>query len=408
MKRDGIAAPLTSSVDDPGGAITAPPPAGGASGEQLDDRQDSVKSPAGTWPGAAVSEHRDAQPATPSQPRPPVTAPERATDLVPNMATGEIMGRVADAAPEGTASPLAEPDSGDAPPRLWLRGRVGRAIPSLRSGRSQLAAVVGVGLVLLVGSTGFLAHEIAGLTDQLRATAAREDAQIAALRSDLDIATGSLGDQIARIAGRADDQLDSTVVTREVAPSVYEVQAGDSVGTAWVVASSRGASQLITNAHVVAHAVDAGQTTVTVTRGPSTLHATVGNIDREADLAMLSVSQELPALGRGTGEVAVGSPVLVVGSALGLEGSVSSGVVSAIRQAGGHDYLQVSAPVNFGNSGGPVVDRHGQVIGVTVVKVVGDGAEGLAFAIPIATVCQTMIDCGSRQPSHLGGLLRPS
>jgi putative serine protease PepD len=85
----------------------------------------------------------------------------------------------------------------------------------------------------------------------------------------------------------------------------------------------------------------------------------------------------------------VGDSVLVLGAPLGLGGSVSNGIVSAFRDG----YIQFSAPIAPGNSGGPLVNLHGQVIGVARSKLVAQGAEGLSFAIPIAIVCTSVSAC---------------
>ena len=84
----------------------------------------------------------------------------------------------------------------------------------------------------------------------------------------------------------------------------------------------------------------------------------------------------------------VGTAVLVFGSPEGLEGTVTTGIVSAIRDG----FIQFSAPVSPGNSGGPVVDYLGHVIGMTESKIVDQGAEGLSFAIPSSRVC-TIVAC---------------
>ena len=89
----------------------------------------------------------------------------------------------------------------------------------------------------------------------------------------------------------------------------------------------------------------------------------------------------------------IGDSVLVVGAPLGLEDTVTSGIVSARRTENGHDYLQFSAPISPGNSGGPVVDDQGRVIGTAVAKFVGDDAEGLALAVPVAHVCDGLHAC---------------
>ena len=90
---------------------------------------------------------------------------------------------------------------------------------------------------------------------------------------------------------------------------------------------------------------------------------------------------------------AVGDPVLAVGAPLGLAGSVTSGLVSAFRTEDGVEYMQFDAPISPGNSGGPIVDADGQVVGVAVGKYVGGGAEGLGFAIPTDVLCRRIDTC---------------
>ena len=84
---------------------------------------------------------------------------------------------------------------------------------------------------------------------------------------------------------------------------------------------------------------------------------------------------------------------MAVGSPLGLGSTVTLGVISGFRSLEGSDYVQFSAAISPGNSGGPVVDRDGRVIGVARAKLVADGAEGLGFAVPIDTVCSTVLSC---------------
>ena len=89
----------------------------------------------------------------------------------------------------------------------------------------------------------------------------------------------------------------------------------------------------------------------------------------------------------------VGDPVVAVGSPLGLQGSVSTGIVSAMRHQDGKDLLQTTAPINPGNSGGPLVNSVGAVVGVNEMKVTGTGVEGLAFAIPTSVLCAELPVC---------------
>jgi len=85
----------------------------------------------------------------------------------------------------------------------------------------------------------------------------------------------------------------------------------------------------------------------------------------------------------------IGQPVVVLGSPYGFGGTASAGIISAIRRR----CLQFSAPVSPGSSGGPVLDGDGRVVGVATAKVVGRGAEGLSFAIPIDRVCRLTAVC---------------
>ena len=152
-------------------------------------------------------------------------------------------------------------------------------------------------------------------------------------------------------------------------------------------------SDLITNYHVVADDYEDGIRTVRLSRGDESYPATVTDVDVANDLAVIHTSQRFPALHTSTTAPAIGETVYAVGSPLGLEGTVSAGIVSATRVEDGRHLVQFSAPISPGNWGGPVVRADGAVIGVSELKVVASGAEGLSFAIPTSTVCATFDVC---------------
>lgn len=110
----------------------------------------------------------------------------------------------------------------------------------------------------------------------------------------------------------------------------------------------------------------------------------------EMDLALLKIDREdgdeeaFPYVVIGGAEtIAAGDDVFAIGSPLGLERSVSRGIVSLKnRLIEGKLYIQTTAQISPGNSGGPLFNRFGEVVGVNNMKVVGMGAEGLGFAIP--------------------------
>jgi hypothetical protein len=110
---------------------------------------------------------------------------------------------------------------------------------------------------------------------------------------------------------------------------------------------------------------------------------TVVGVDARRDLAVIKVGGfNLPAVDLGdSASIRVGEPVAVVGSPQGLSGTVTTGVLSAIRPLEGQTILQIDAAVNPGNSGGPMIKLDGSVVGVVVAKL--RGAENLNFAVPI-------------------------
>jgi serine protease Do len=121
----------------------------------------------------------------------------------------------------------------------------------------------------------------------------------------------------------------------------------------------------------------------------STVTAKLVGADREADLAVLKIDRTgLPFLALGdSNDLKQGQVVMAFGNPLGLEGSVSMGIVSSTARRLQPDdptvYVQTDAPINPGNSGGPLVNTSGQVVGInTFILTQSGGSEGLGFAIP--------------------------
>jgi serine protease Do len=153
---------------------------------------------------------------------------------------------------------------------------------------------------------------------------------------------------------------------------------------------------IITNAHVVSGAQQLRVELPPATGGQSILpargrmaNAEVVGLDLETDLAVIKVEAErLPTLVFGdSDELRMGQLVLAVGSPLGLNQSVSLGVVSAVaRQLEAESpmvYVQTDAPINPGNSGGPLVDLRGRLVGInTLILSRGGAYEGVGFAVP--------------------------
>lgn len=109
----------------------------------------------------------------------------------------------------------------------------------------------------------------------------------------------------------------------------------------------------------------------------------IAAIDSLHDLALLAVpGATAPSLQLGdTRQVQVGDEVYAIGNPQGLEGTFSQGIVSGIREVGPDKFLQITAPISPGSSGGPVLDAQGKVVGVAVATF--KGGQNLNFAIPV-------------------------
>ena len=143
---------------------------------------------------------------------------------------------------------------------------------------------------------------------------------------------------------------------------------------------------IVTNNHVIK-----GADTITVTLQDNTvLKATLIGHDDRTDLAVLQVKADhkLPAVGFGDSDLSrVGDWVLAIGNPFGLSGTVTAGIVSSrgrdIEQGPYDDFIQTDAPINRGNSGGPLFNMAGQVIGInTAIYSPSGGSIGIGFAIP--------------------------
>ncbi|MEX1369049.1 MAG: trypsin-like peptidase domain-containing protein [Nannocystaceae bacterium] len=177
------------------------------------------------------------------------------------------------------------------------------------------------------------------------------------------------------------DRLEPAQLFRSWAPSVVTISVdtpmGSSMGTGFVI-DDRGT--IATNHHVV----DGAETIrVKLFDGTKAERVELLETNEDDDLALLRMEADSlpPAVVLGVSdEVVVGEGVVVIGNPIGLEHTMTDGLVSSRRVYDGKKYIQMSAPVSPGNSGGPVFNEHGDVIGVTVAKLWG---ENLNLAIPI-------------------------
>jgi serine protease Do len=171
---------------------------------------------------------------------------------------------------------------------------------------------------------------------------------------------------------------------------------------------------ILTNDHVIAGAYDIQVTFSDGVRRPGRVIATSPRIDLA--LVKVETKQPLAAVRWGDSDkVQVGEPVFAIGNPLGLGLSVSSGIVSALNRnimdTPYDDFIQTDAAINHGNSGGPLFNRQGEVIGVdSAIISPTTGSAGLGFAIPSndAQYCaMQLLHDGGIRPGYLGLKLDP-
>jgi S1-C subfamily serine protease len=200
--------------------------------------------------------------------------------------------------------------------------------------------------------------------------------------SRLTATTASLGRKVAAQSSAAKAGL-APVAARTLG-SVYTIQTAEGSGSGWAAWTDDGATYVITADHVVENAAR-----VAVRQRESRWTGTVVETDGVNDLALVRVDREI---GRPLWQdpnvqptPIVGETLLLVGSPYGLEGTVTTGVVSRIT----YNEIQTDAAANPGNSGGPAVDRQGRVVGVLL----SGGGQNLNFAVPIKRACIRIRDC---------------
>ena len=197
---------------------------------------------------------------------------------------------------------------------------------------------------------------------------------------------------------------------------VVEITAGQGQGSGFVYDAD---GHIITNEHVVE-----GTSSVSVRFwNGKTFDASVVGTDASTDLAVLKVdapaSQLFPLSLGDSSKLLVGDQVVAIGSPFGLEGTVTSGIVSALHRemtSPNHfaidNSIQTDAAINHGNSGGPLLNAQGKVVGVnSQIESNSGGNEGVGFAIPsntVRSIASQLISSGKAEHAFLGVVLSDS
>ena len=178
--------------------------------------------------------------------------------------------------------------------------------------------------------------------------------------------------------------------------SIFGSSTGEAAGSGIVISED---GYIVTNNHVISsesssyYAItEATGIKVNLYNDKETYEATVIGTDAYTDLAVLKIEKTglTPAVIGNSDNVKVGEFVMAVGNPLGMEYSVTSGIVSAINrevESEGSTFvaIQTDAAINSGNSGGALVNAQGELIGINTMKLAGTGIEGIGFAIPISS-----------------------
>jgi putative serine protease PepD len=405
----GQSTPTSTTVGEPSAPspesppFPVPPPPGPyvASTDEVTLPQASAPGEQSTVPHAPAPGGAYADPSDPSTPSAPFDAPP-----APGTVGADAAGR--GAPPMPPTPPPAGPASvgSSAPPSPSRRGR--RAVAVLAAAGLMAGAAAG-GALLAVN-----------LDDDDAGTAT----------TSLSAASPAVGSQ----DNAPDEPLSQAAAA--VLPSVVSITSGAGEGSGVIISSD---GQILTNNHVVAQAADGGSLSVTFSDG-SKADARILGRDPATDLAVIQaedVDGLTPAKLGSSADLHVGDSVLAIGSPLGLEGSVSAGIVSALDRSitlsndlpespfgnGGEpqatpsaviDAIQTDAAINPGNSGGALINADGEVVGINtaIASLAGGGGIGsqggnigVGFAIPIdsaRSIAEQLVDNGEVTHAFLG------
>jgi S1-C subfamily serine protease len=253
--------------------------------------------------------------------------------------------------------------------------------------RRPVATLLALCLLLALGCSAYALVALRASqaeVEDLRRQVAGVRAQVGALRDGSSVLAGRLR-STERTLRRRETGI-APLATR-VLRSVFTIETPTSIGSGFAAWREDGATYLVTAYHVVE---DVPGVYVTVSRKGGSWSGEISGVDPKHDLAVVRISGR-PANAEPLWQSArttpprTGHELLLVGSPFGLEGSVTTGVVSRVTK----DYIQTDAAANPGNSGGPALDKEGHIVGVLV----SGGGENINFAIPIRHVCSKLRAC---------------
>lgn len=200
----------------------------------------------------------------------------------------------------------------------------------------------------------------------------------------------SLGETISTIdiqlsQLKASASADFSGIIEKSIPSVVTVRTDVAQGTGFIINPE---GYIVTNAHVL----QGGRTVYVIDSNHDNINAELIGYDIEFDIAILKIKGEHKYLELSDSDkIQIGEKVIAIGNPLGLQFSVSEGIVSAINRPGPNGlqvYIQTDAALNPGNSGGPLINKKGEVVGINNFKI--GGGESLGFALESNTLSEVI------------------
>lgn len=198
---------------------------------------------------------------------------------------------------------------------------------------------------------------------------------------------------------QGEEQANIDIYQRAI-PAVVTIQAGRSSGSGSIISPE---GLVLTNEHVIRGAGRGGRVTIRTSQGKTYTGQVLGT-DRQNDLALVRVvnnSDRFPTIPlAGSDGVRVGQRVYAIGSPFGLSGTLTTGILSRIDNRNGD--LQIDATLNPGNSGGPLLNSRGELIGVNKAIISPDGRSntGIGFATNVAIARNFVAQAANRAPSR--------
>ena len=227
--------------------------------------------------------------------------------------------------------------------------------------------------------------KISELTEGIKSANDLISTEVGSLNKELNLVKASATEDFSGI-------IDSSI------PSVVTIKTSAGFqGTGFIISDD---GYAVTNAHVIADQNGMLASSITAITSNAVSHdAEFVGFDGDFDIALLKISGDYQPLKFGdSDDLQIGQKVIAIGNPLGLQFSVSQGIISAIHRKGSNGisaYIQTDAALNPGNSGGPLIDKNGEVVGINNFKI-GSG-ENLGFALESNYMVETINSISNKE-----------